>query len=116
MAEEVFFDGVLEAEADDEDGDAGYEDAADVPEGGVAAEGEEADNHGPEFVPEDHDGAEDGCGVEDDVELEAFGAVEAEAENLSEDFEVARGADGQVFGKALDDAENEGCDNVHCGK
>ena len=66
---------------------------------------EQADEHVAEGPPVEHDDGEDRAGLDGDVEQRPF--VGVEAEQLGREDQVAGRRDRQIFGDALDDAEDD---------
>ena len=99
-------DPVLEQEADEADGNHREHEFEHVGLLGVETAREETLQETPHFAPEYDDGAQDGGGVERHVEGEIL--FELDAQQLFGDLEVAAARNGQKFGDALHDAEQDG--------
>ena len=66
---------------------------------------EQADDHVAEGAPVKHDDGEDRAGLDGDVEQGPF--VGLEAEQFGGEDQMAGRRDGQIFGDALDNAEDD---------
>ena len=105
------FDFFLKEEAAEDGGEEGDEDVPQEEEaGGVFAE--EAEEEAAAALKVEAEDGEDGADLDDDGE--GFGAVGGgDAEDFLGEEDVAGGADGEVFGEAFDEADEDGLPPVH---
>jgi hypothetical protein len=110
-AAEDLFHGVFEEEAHDGDGNHGDEDVDGVLHALVPLELEDVGENPYDLFPEDDDGAEHRGHMDGNGEGEVL--LTAEAKEMSSNGQVTAGADGEIFGKTLDDAQDKRLQPIH---
>ena len=114
---QVRFEKIVEEDADDACGDAGDDDLAPEPQNALLHDGLRLvlPLEGEKPFPEHDDDGEDGAQLNDDVEHLFEGVARVEGQKLVEEDEVSRAGNGQPFGDALHDAEEDDFENLYEG-